>query len=76
MDGNVTNSSVAIEGLNFCVVAVSGKNRWVKKFFSWDELQVDVKDIVTSKKLPKCEYPDEILDWKKPFFWCWNCFAD
>ena len=42
----------------------------LKKKISWGELQVDVKDIAMPKKLPKWEHLDEILDWKKPVFWC------
>ena len=57
LDGNVTNSSVGVEGLKVCAVAASGNNRWIKtKKFSQDELQVDVEDIATPKTLPKWEY--------------------
>ena len=63
LNGDVTNTSVAVEGLKVCAAAASGKNRWVKipKAFSWDELQVDAKDIATPEKIAKWEYLDEIL---------------
>ena len=59
----MTNTSVAVEGLNVCAAAASGKNRWVKilKAFSQDELQVDAEDIATAEKVAKWEYLDEIL---------------
>ena len=62
-DGDVTNTSVAVEGLKVCVAGASGKNRWVKipKVFSRDELQVDAEDIATPEKIAKWEYLDEIL---------------
>ena len=62
LNGDVTNASVAVEGLKVCGAA-SGKNRWVKipKAFSRDELQVDAKDIATPQKIAKWEYLDEIL---------------
>ena len=52
LNGDVTNTSVAVEGLQVCAAATSGKNRWVKipKAFFWDELQVDAEDIVTPEK--------------------------
>ena len=52
LNGNVTNTSVAVEGLKVCAAAASGKNRWVKipTAFSRDELQVDAEDIATPKK--------------------------
>ena len=52
MNDNVTNTSVAVEGLKVCAAAASGKNRWVKipKAFSRDELQVDAEDIATPEK--------------------------
>ena len=60
---DVTNASVAVEGLKVCGAAASGKNRWVKKpkAFSRDELQVDTEDIATPEKIAKWEYLDEIL---------------
>ena len=63
MNDNVTNTSVAVEGLKVCAAAASGKNRWVKipKAFSRDELQVDAEDIATPEKIAKWEYLDEIL---------------
>ena len=59
----MTNTSVAVEGLNVCAAAARGKNRWVKilKAFSQDELQVDAEDIATAEKVAKWEYLDEIL---------------
>ena len=55
LNGNVTNASVAVEGLKVCGAAASGKNRWVKKpkAFSRDELQVDAEDIATPEKIAK-----------------------
>ena len=55
LDGDVTNSLVADEGLKVCATAASGKNRWVKipKAFSRDELQVDAKAIATPEKIAK-----------------------
>ena len=63
LNGDVTNTSVAVEGLKVCAAAASGKNRWVKipKAFSRDELQVDAEDIATPEKIAKWEYLDEIL---------------
>ena len=48
----MTNASVAVEGLNVCGAAASGKKRWVKipKAFSRDELQVDAEDIANTRK--------------------------
>ena len=55
LNGDVTNLSVAVEGLKVCAAAASGKNRWVKtpKAFSWDKLQVDAEEIATPEKLAK-----------------------
>ena len=63
LNGDVTNTSVAVEGLKVCAAAASGRNRWVKipKAFSRDELQVDAEDIATPEKIAKWEYLDEIL---------------
>ena len=63
LNGNVTNASVAVEGLKVCGVAPSGKKRSVKipKSFSRDELQVDAKDITTPEKIGKWEYLDKIV---------------
>ena len=63
LNGDVTNTSVAVEGLKVCAAATIGKNRWVKipKAFSQDELQVDAEDIATPEKIAKWEYLDEIL---------------
>ena len=63
LNGDVTNASVAVEGLNVCGAAASGKNRWVKipKAVSLDELQVDAEDIATPEKIAEWEYLDEIL---------------
>ena len=47
LNGDVTNASVAVEGLKVC-----RENIWVKipKAFSRDELQVDAEDIATPEK--------------------------
>ena len=52
LNGDVTNTSVAVEGFKVCADAVSGKNRWFKipKASSRDELQVDAEDIATPEK--------------------------
>ena len=63
LNGDVTNTSIAVEGLKVCADAASGKNRCLKipKAFSRDELQVDAEDIATPEKIAKWEYLDEIL---------------
>ena len=63
LNGDVSNTSVAVEGLKVCAAPASGKNGWVKipKAFSWDELQVDGEDIATPEKLAKWEYLNKIL---------------
>ena len=63
LNGDVTNTSVAVEGLKVCAAATIGKNRCVKipKAFSQDELQVDAEDIATPEKIAKWEYLDDIL---------------
>ena len=63
LNGDVTNTSVAVEGLKVCAAAASGKDRRVKipKAFLRDELQVDAEDIATPEKIAKWEYLDEIL---------------
>ena len=63
LNGDVTNPSVAVEGLKVCADAASGKNRWLKiaKAFSLDELQVDAEGIATPEKIAKWEYLDDIL---------------
>ena len=60
LNGNVTNTSVAVEGLKVCAAAASGKNRWVK-IPKVDVLQVDAEDIATPKKYAKWQYLDEML---------------
>ena len=63
LNGDVTRTSVAVEGLKVCAAAVSGKNRWVKmpKAFSWYELQVDAEDIPAPEKIARWKYLDETL---------------
>ena len=63
LNGDVSNTSVAVVGLKVCAAPASGKNGWVKipKAFSWDELQVDGEDIATPEKLAKWEYLNKIL---------------
>ena len=63
LNGDVTNTSVAVKGLKVGAAAASGINRWVKipKAFSPDELQVDVEDIATLEKIAKWGYLAEIL---------------
>ena len=63
LNGDVTNTSVAVEGLKVCAATASGKNRSVKipKSFSQDELEVDAEDIATPEKIAQWEYLDEIL---------------
>ena len=55
LNGDLTNTSGAVERLNVCAAAASGRNRWVKisKAFSRDKLQVDAEDIATPEKIAK-----------------------
>ena len=61
LNGDVTNGSVAVEGLKVCGAAASGKNRWVKIPKAFWYFQVDAEDIATPEKIAKWEYLDEIL---------------
>ena len=61
MNGDVTRTSVAVEGLKVCAAAASEKNRWVEiqNAYSQDELRVDAEDIGTPEKIACWEYLDE-----------------
>ena len=61
LNGDVTNGSVAVEGLKVCGAAASGKNRWVKIPKAFWYFQVDAEDIATPEKIAKWEYLDKIL---------------
>ena len=61
LNGDVTNTSVAVEGLKVCAAAASGKNRWVKIPKAFSRTQVDAEDIATLEQITKSEYLDKIL---------------